>query len=224
MGLPSLATMLCAASEKLQINFRRSQCWAMSLCRWWSCPVKRNALFWLVATTIYAHHVTSAAPSPPPQTTSSVQRFVCHTGYTPQKCHADTLVLRKALAKYPVADLGEWTWILIRSEDWKSIVVPRGLGPDSPAFTYYEKRETFLEEALVAEVPERRRELLLAWRMSMEDLLDFAVAHELGHVLCNEKDEANVNRLSRMLQEHRPFACETQLASKGPFARIKKQR
>jgi hypothetical protein len=27
-----------------------------------------------------------------------------------------------------------------------------------------------------------------------------------------------------MLQEHRPFACETQLASKGPFARIKKQR
>jgi hypothetical protein len=30
---------------------------------------------------------------------------------------ATLLVLRKALANYPVAQLGSWTWILVRSED-----------------------------------------------------------------------------------------------------------
>ena len=187
--------------------------------------MKCNALLWVVAMTISAHDVMSAAPSAPPQTTASIQRFVCNTGYTPEKCRAHIEVLRKALARYPVAELGEWTWILVRSEDWKSIVVPRGLNPDSPAFTYYEKRETFLEEALVGDVPAPRRIVLLnEWRMTLPDLLNFAIAHELGHALCNEKDEAKANRVARMLQEQKPFACETQLASKGPFAGMKKQR
>jgi hypothetical protein len=45
--------------------------------------------------------------------------------------------------------------ILVRSENWKAIVVTRGLDPDSPAFTFYPKRETFIEEALVTQVPVR---------------------------------------------------------------------
>jgi hypothetical protein len=51
----------------------------------------------------------------------------------------------------------------VRSEDWKSILVPRGLDPNSPAFTYYDQHETFIEEALVAEVPGRRGKLLIDW-------------------------------------------------------------
>jgi len=155
--------------------------------------------------------VATAGPQEVP-----AQHFVCNTGYTPEKCHADMVALRKALAKFPVAELGEWTWILVRSADWKAIVVPRGLGPDSPAFTYYEKRETFLEEALVGgDQVSRRITLINEWRMSLPDLLNFAIAHELGHALCNEKDEAKANRVARMLQEQKPFACETQLASKA---------
>ena len=115
-----------------------------------------------------------------------LQHFACNTGYTVEGCRKDLDVLRKALANYPVAQLGNWTWILVRSEDWKAILLPRGLDPDSPAFTYYPKRETFIEEALVTQVPVRGRELLLKWNMSMRNLLDFAIAHELGHALCND--------------------------------------
>jgi hypothetical protein len=64
-------------------------------------------------------------------------------------------VLRKVLTKYRADELGEWTWVLVRSADWKYFVTPRGIDPDSPALTYLPKRETFIEEALVATVPRR---------------------------------------------------------------------
>jgi len=137
------------------------------------------------------------------------QSFVCNTGYTLQKCTTDMAVLRKALAKYPAARLGRWTWILVLSKDWKAIVTPRGLDPDSPAFTYYAKKETFIEEALVTNVPGRDQELNARWHMSLDHLLDLALAHELGHCLCNDKSEELANRVAEELIEGRTPSCET---------------
>ena len=98
--------------------------------------------------------MVAALPSPPPTSgapyfPTPAQKFVCNTGYSQTKCDEQVVILRKALANYPVAQLGNWTWILVRSEDWKAIHRARGLDPDSPAFTFYPKRETFIEEALV---------------------------------------------------------------------------
>jgi len=118
------------------------------------------------------------------------------------------MVLRKALANYPVAQLGNWTWILVRSEDWKAILLPRGLDPDSPAFTFYPKRETFIEQALVKQVPVRGRELLLKWNMSTRDLLDLAIRHELGHALCNDANERNADHVARLLERKKAISCE----------------
>jgi hypothetical protein len=137
------------------------------------------------------------------------QPFVCNTGYTPQKCSTDMAVLRRALAKYPVARLGRWTWILVLSKDWKAIVTPRGLDPDSPAFTYYAKKETFIEEALVTNVPGRDQELNARWHMSLDQLLDLALAHELGHCLCKDKSEEVANQVAEELIEGRTLSCET---------------
>jgi hypothetical protein len=176
--------------------------------------VKLKIRLWVAAQIVLAALPSLVVTGASAQTNTTVQHFVCNSGFTLQKCKIDMAVLRRALAKYPVTELGEWTWILVRSEDWKRIVVPRGLAADSPAFTYYEKHETFIEEALVTEVPLRRGELLIEWKMSMQELLDFAIAHELGHALCNEKDEAKANRVAQMLREQKPFACEFKLASK----------
>jgi hypothetical protein len=118
------------------------------------------------------------------------------------------VVLRKALANYPVAQLGNWTWILVRSENWKSILLPRGLDPDSPAFTFYPKRETFIEEALVTQVPVRGGELLLKWSMDRMGLLDLAIRHELGHALCNDANERNADRVARLLEEKKTVSCQ----------------
>jgi hypothetical protein len=139
-------------------------------------------------------------------------------------CRKDLAVFRSALAKYPVAQLGDWTWILVRSEDWKAILIPRGLEPDSPAFTYYPKRETFIEEVLVREAPGRQRELLLKWNMSMRDLLNFALAHELGHALCNEKDEWKANLTAKMLREGNSPSCEVNLEAKIRAGKMRKTR
>ena len=118
------------------------------------------------------------------------------------------MVLRKALANYPVAQLGNWTWILVRSEQWKAIVLARGMDPDSPAFTFYPKRETFFEEALVTQVPVRNGELMLKWSVDRMGLLDFAIRHELGHALCNDANERNADRVARLLGERKPVFCE----------------
>lgn len=109
--------------------------------------------------------------------------------------------LRKAMADYPVAQLGDWTWILVRSEDWKGILRIRGLDPDSPAFTYYAKRQTFIDEALVMPDPVRARELLLKWNLKMSDLLDLALRHELGHALCNDVNEQSADRIAALLKQ-----------------------
>jgi hypothetical protein len=150
----------------------------------------------------------------PPQgraTIGSPQHFVCNTGYTLEKCQKDVAVLRKVLEKYPVEQLGEWTWVLVRSVDWKEIKVTRKMDPNSPAFTYYSQRETFLEEALVAEVGLRRVDLLLVWGMSIDNLLDYAVSHELGHALCNERNEAEAERVARLLRKGNLSPCRVDL-------------
>jgi len=159
-----------------------------------------------------ASSLVAALPSQPrtdgePYRPTPAQKSVCNTGYRQKQCDEQVAVLRKALANYPVAQLGSWTWILVRSEDWKAILLPRGLDPDSPAFTYYPKRETFIEEALVTQVPVRGRELLLKWNMSTRDLLDLAIRHELGHALCNDLNERNADRVAKLLEARKPVSC-----------------
>ena len=114
---------------------------------------------------------SKCAPPKEPATIVTPQHFVCNIGYTIEKCHGSGSAA-KGVEKYPAAQLGEWTWVLVRSSDWKDIKTARGLDRNSPAFTYYAGRETFLEEALVTEVPERQGALLLLWGMGRDKLLD----------------------------------------------------
>jgi len=169
--------------------------------------VKLKTSLSIAAQVILAALQTQTATSAGPQDEIPAQHYVCNTGYTLAKCREDMTVLRRTLAKYPTALLGNWTWILVRSEDWKAILLPRGLDPDSPALTFYPKRETFIEEALVTEVPGRGRELLLKWNMNMRDLLDFAISHELGHAVCNDKNEWNANRVGQLLRDGKAPYC-----------------
>jgi hypothetical protein len=154
----------------------------------------------------------TVAKAGPPDSTP-VQHFVCDVGYTVQQCTVDMTALRKVLAKYPTADLGKWTWVLVRPEDWRRILLDRGFSPDtSPAFSILPHRETFLEGALVTKISFRGAQLSKLWRMPIEDLLDLAVRHELGHALCNERNEAIAERLAAMLQARKPISCDVHTA------------
>ena len=108
------------------------------------------------------------SPIPPAtraQIKSPNQHFVCNIGYTQQECDTDLAVLRSALAKYHADALGEWSWVLVRSEDWKRILLDRGFDPNNPAFSYLPRRETFLDASLVAKVSSRGVELSQRWHM-----------------------------------------------------------
>ena len=134
-------------------------------------------------------------------TALSGQEFHCHTGYPLQQCQKDILQLKSILTHYPVQVLGHWTWVLVRSQDWKPIMRMLRLSPDSPAFTALELRETFLEEALFVHDPERTSELMMEWQSSMPKLLERAVSHELGHAFCSEPAETIATRIGEDLRK-----------------------
>lgn len=144
------------------------------------------------------------------------QHFVCNSGYTLKECRREMAKLRKALERYPTRELGEWTWVLVRSADWKPMLLAREFDPDIPAFSFLPKRETFIEEALVSEVPARAVELIARWNMSLDRLLDLAVSHEMGHALCGEKQEDRADRVARLLRQGKVVSCESRLGSIEP--------
>lgn len=117
-------------------------------------------------------------------------------------------VLRTALARYPVEALGDWKWVLVRTEDWKQILAMRGFDTNRPAFSYLPKRETFLDGSLVTRVSSRGVELRMIWHMSIEELLDLAVRHELAHALCNEHDESKADQAATALKNGVTLPCQ----------------
>jgi hypothetical protein len=136
------------------------------------------------------------------------QHFVCNTGYTPQQCHEQVSVLRPQLDKYGAARLGDWTWVLVKSDDWKELQRQHRMDPDSPAFTVLDRRETFFEEALVSPVTVRRAELVKQWSLGMDELLNLAVTHELGHALCSEKNERKADAYGAELRAGQAVVCK----------------
>jgi len=163
--------------------------------------------------------LVAALPSPPrtdgePYRPTPAQKFVCNTGYSRKQCDEEMTVLRKALANYPASDLGEWTWVLVRSEDWKLILLAHGLSPGTAALTAVGAKTTFFEGALVAGPSGRVSELIDIWHVGRDGLLDLAVRHELGHALCNDANERRADRIARLLEQRKPISCEAKAEAK----------
>jgi hypothetical protein len=135
------------------------------------------------------------------------QHFVCNIGYTPRECQVAMTVLRKTLERYHVEALGEWTWVLVHTEDWKQLLSERRFDPNHPAFSYLPKRATFLDGALVVRSSIRGAELSAIWHMAIGDLFDLAIRHELAHALCSDPDETKAERAAIALKNGTPLSC-----------------
>ena len=136
------------------------------------------------------------------------QHFVCNPPYTHPQCQRQMTVLKLQLDKYGAGRLDDWTWILVKSADWKELQLKHGMNPDSPAFTVLDRRETFFEEALVSPVTPRRADLIMVWSIGIDDLLKLAVTHELGHALCNEKSEKKADAYGEELRSGQSAVCK----------------
>ena len=135
------------------------------------------------------------------------QRFLCAKPYSIAECDRQVVILQAALRRYPIEKLGQWTWVLVRSEDWKPILARVQMDPNSPAFSILERRQTFFEEALLVAKPERQLELLKKWHIPFDKFLDFAVSHELGHAFCGESDEIKAERSGQRLRKGEGHLC-----------------
>jgi hypothetical protein len=169
-------------------------------------------LRWMVLPILVAGIVTSPiAKAGPGQDRLATQHFFCNTGYTLNTCLEQIATLQAVVAKYPTEVLGEWTWVLVKSQDWKTQTLRLGLNPNSPAFTCLETRTTFIEEALVAKLPGRASELVAHWHMGMTELINIAVEHEMGHAICHTLNEEKANLVVRILEQNRALSCHGRL-------------
>lgn len=159
------------------------------------------------ATTVWAF--LAAAPSVGSELTerATQMQFFCNTGYSIESCHAHVAALRRVLSTVDVTALGEWTWVLVRSEEWRPILRRVGHDPDSPAFTILDKRQTFLEEALFVQRAGRSATLLAKFRIPLDLLLEHAVLHELGHAICGERDEGRTHEYASQLRRSSLVTC-----------------
>lgn len=135
-------------------------------------------------------------------------RFFCTEKYPRQDCVRDVTTLLAILRRYPVADLGPWNFALVSSDEWKNVVTRlSGIPLSSPAFSILENRTTVLEGALFSPSGRRRAELIRIFGIVDRPLLEQAVAHELGHVLCGEINEARAAQNGQDLFAGRTLTC-----------------
>ena len=138
---------------------------------------------------------------------SGGQDFACVSPYTIPECQEQVALFRPVLHRYNAETLGKWTWVLVRSEDWKRILGQLHLDVNSPAFSNLQMRQTFLEDVLLVPKPQRQIELLDIWHIPFDQFLEFAITHELGHALCNESDERKAEKAGQRLRKGNINPC-----------------
>jgi hypothetical protein len=136
------------------------------------------------------------------------QEFFCVGPYSIPECATQAALLQAVLRNYDADRLGKWSWVVVRSEDWKRLASRLHLDPASPAFSHLGNRQTFFDEALLVLKPKRETELIAKWKIPFDQFLDFAVRHELGHAFCQEADEVKAERYGQRLRKSGPISCE----------------
>jgi len=138
---------------------------------------------------------------------SKAIQFFCTPNYDRQGCWNDSLALRQSLVPYPTQQLGTWSFVLVPADDWRTLVRSVGGSPKSPAFSIFDERITVLDQSLFGGWEARNAELMHSFGEIGSSLLDLVVTHELGHVLCLEKDERRANDYGRGLRNRKSVHC-----------------
>ena len=127
-------------------------------------------------------------------------QFLCTQNYNQQQCVEDATTLRQALAHYPLRRLGAWSFVLVPADDWKALVRGQGGDPVSPAFSMLDQRVTLLDRSLFVASAGRNKEFLQRFGLIGAPLIDLAVTHEMGHGICQNKDERRADDYGKALR------------------------
>ena len=162
----------------------------------------------IASIVTFASH-TQAAPNPTPLMTVSVrgpfilkhqEHLYCDSTYSLAECRRQIETLQRALEPYPLGLLPNWKWVLVRADRWMSLTSSLHMDHDSPAVTLLDDETILLEESLISPHAARAAELMHAFKIDLNDLLDVAIAHELGHAICREKNEFKAESIGREMR------------------------
>jgi hypothetical protein len=143
----------------------------------------------------------------------SRQHFFCDAGYDRQECQQHAAMLRALLIRYPASGPADWSWVMVRTQDWRPLMQRLHLDRHSPAFTALDSRETFLEEALFMPQSPRTEELARIFRIPADQLLSFVVTHELGHTICHDGSETTASMVAEQLRRGNLADCVKSLSA-----------
>lgn len=134
-------------------------------------------------------------------------QFFCTQDYNRQACLNDSVALRASLSRYPLDRIGTWSYVLVPADTWKALVGSLGGNPVSPAFSIIEQRMTVIDHSLFFANVDRSEELLQLFGVMGAPMLDLAITHELGHAICQDKDERHADDYGRGLRDRKPVGC-----------------
>jgi hypothetical protein len=143
----------------------------------------------------------------------ATQEFFCYAGLDHNECLQNVAELRAVLVRYSADLPRNWIWVIVRSEDWPSLVRKLHLDRRNPAFTDIKANQSFLEEALFLPKAARTDELARRFGAPVDQLLTIAVSHELGHAICHGRDEAIAKRVSDQLRSGGTVDCTNSLTA-----------
>jgi len=156
--------------------------------------------------------------------TPSTIQFLCSQKYDRTECLKDAITLRLAMAPYPIHLLGAWSFVLVPGGDWKALVRGQGGDPVSPAFSMLDQRVTLLDASLFDGTAGRNKELLQRFNQMGSALVELAVTHEMGHGICQEKDEHRADDYGRELRSGKIPDCSKSQGGSRPAWRPASRR
>ena len=139
-------------------------------------------------------------------TSNSIQ-FLCSQKYDRTECVKDATALRQAMMSYPVQLLGSWSFVMVPADDWKGLVRSQGGDPVSPAFSMLDQRATLLDSSLFSPSASRNKELMQRFSLMGAPLVELALTHEMGHGICQEKDERRADNYGKDLRDGKVPDC-----------------
>ena len=142
------------------------------------------------------------------QRSSAAIQFYCTERYSRTACQNDIPILNQKLGHYSLDKLGPWTFVLASSGEWESIMSQLNLPVDSPVFSALKGHITVISQALFSGPADRRAELERLFRVPLDQLLDLAITHELGHAFCQELDEGKSTVYGEQLRAGLRPSCE----------------
>ena len=139
--------------------------------------------------------------------TPNTIQFLCSEKYDRAECVREANALRQAMAPYPTQLLGAWSFVLVPADDWKSLVRGQGGDPVSPAFSMLDQKVTLLDASLFVGSANRNKELMQRFSLMGPALVDLAITHEMGHGICQEKNERKADDYGKELRDGKIPEC-----------------